>query len=220
VATIRSGTIYPIETDHLMAPLRVLDASNAVVWSWEDREAFGATPPTQGTVGGVTFSLGLRFPGQWSDTESGLVSNGFRDYDPSLGKYVEVDPLGLAAGMNPYIYVSENPLIIIDSLGLCGADSSYEGRTEVCSLVHQPGEGIIMKKLRDLVCKNSIKATCGTGAGADQCCNADFRECTGKNGGVPMNFSDPEIGNGKDAFKYGKCIPAYTECMSKLGKGG
>lgn len=122
VATARAGTIYPIETDHLMAPLRVLDASNAVVWSWEDREPFGATAPWEGTVGGLAFSLGLRFPGQWMDPESGLVSNGFRDYDPSLGRYVEVDPLGLAAGMNMYGYVGGNPVTKIDIFGLSEAD--------------------------------------------------------------------------------------------------
>lgn len=114
VATVRSGQVYPVETDHLMAPLRVLDASNNVVWSWEDREPFGASAPT--SPSGFVFDL--RFPGQWADDATGLVSNGHRDYDPTLGRYLETDPLGLMADMNVYAYVSADPLRFWDILGL------------------------------------------------------------------------------------------------------
>jgi hypothetical protein len=40
-----------------------------VVWSWEDREPFGASDPTQGTVNGQPFVFNLRFPGQYLDAE-------------------------------------------------------------------------------------------------------------------------------------------------------
>jgi RHS repeat-associated protein len=42
-----------------------------------------------------------------------------RNYDPATGRYVESDPIGLAAGVNTYIYVGGNPLLYIDALGLC-----------------------------------------------------------------------------------------------------
>jgi RHS repeat-associated protein len=114
---IASGT-YVIETDHLAAPVRVLDSANSVVWSWEDREPFGGNAPTQGTVNGQPFVFNLRFPGQFYDAESGLAQNGYRDYDGTLGRYVEVDPMGLAAGMNTYGYVGGSPLTKTDSTGL------------------------------------------------------------------------------------------------------
>lgn len=58
-------------------------------------------------------------PGQYFDAETGLHYNYFRDYDPSTGRYVESDPIGLDGGLNTYTYVSSNPLIKGDIFGLC-----------------------------------------------------------------------------------------------------
>ncbi|MBE7421796.1 MAG: RHS repeat-associated core domain-containing protein [Zoogloeaceae bacterium] len=44
--------------------------------------------------------------------------NYFRDYDPGTGRYVQSDPIGLAGGMNPYLYALANPLSLIDPDGL------------------------------------------------------------------------------------------------------
>ena len=54
------------------------------------------------------------------------VYNYFRDYDPSTGRYVQSDPIGLAGGLNTYGYVNGNPLNWVDSFGL-----SPRGWTEV-----------------------------------------------------------------------------------------
>ena len=51
--------------------------------------------------GGVHVAAGgidLRFPGQWFQAESGLHQNRMRDYDPTTGRYLEADPLGLVDG--------------------------------------------------------------------------------------------------------------------------
>jgi hypothetical protein len=48
--------------------------------------------------------------------------NDFRDFDPAVGRYVESDPIGLAAGVNTYSYVGSNPLLYVDPLGL---DETY-----------------------------------------------------------------------------------------------
>ncbi len=47
-----------------------------------------------------------------------LVYNYFRTYDPSTGRYLESDPIGLGGGLNTYGYVGGSPVAHSDSRGL------------------------------------------------------------------------------------------------------
>jgi RHS repeat-associated protein len=65
-----------------------------------------------------TVENNLRLPGQYFDRETNLHYNYARDYDPTAGRYIEADPIGLEGGLNVYSYVNGNPLNRIDPKGL------------------------------------------------------------------------------------------------------
>lgn len=98
--------------DHLGTPIAATDEAARVVWR-SDFDAYGALADEQGV-----FLQPLRFPGQYFDAETGLHDNLLRTYDPASGRYLEPDPLGLAAGFDPFAYADGNPLVAADPLGL------------------------------------------------------------------------------------------------------
>jgi RHS repeat-associated protein len=56
------------------------------------------------------------FPGQ-TRTLVDLYYNRYRDYDPTTGRYIQADPIGLMGGRNPYLYANGNPLRFSDPSG-------------------------------------------------------------------------------------------------------
>jgi len=109
----RNGKVFYVASDNLGAPHIITDERNRKVWQW-NHAPFGDTDPASSG----NFTYDLRFPGQIADAESGLSNNGFRSYASSLGRYVQSDPIGLAAGVNTYGYVGQSPMTKIDPTGL------------------------------------------------------------------------------------------------------
>ncbi len=54
---------------------------------------------------------------EW-DTETQLYYNRARYYDAAVGRFVSEDPIGLAGGINPYVYADNDPLDERDPSGL------------------------------------------------------------------------------------------------------
>ncbi|TQV79449.1 RHS repeat protein [Exilibacterium tricleocarpae] len=144
-----AGAIYTVHTDHLATPKYLTDASGQVVWSARAKPFGEAVVDEDPDGDGVTVVMPLRFPGQYFDQETGLHYNYYRDYDPTIGRYIQSDPIGisedysdpqlqvallqgipLAAGgtstalNHVYGYVKQNPLSYIDPFGLSPGGSS------------------------------------------------------------------------------------------------
>jgi RHS repeat-associated protein len=106
------GTVDYVTTDQLNTPRAITDQNQTVLWAWNS-DPFGNGQPTGSLAGNVPYNL--RFPGQYYDSETGHNHNAFRDYDSSIGRYVESDPTGLDGGLNTYSYVVNDPLDKIDT---------------------------------------------------------------------------------------------------------
>ncbi|MBU2709336.1 hypothetical protein KCM76_25295, partial [Zooshikella marina] len=153
-----------IHSDHLNTPRRATNTEGNIVWAWYS-DAYGVGQVADNPDGdGQTVTLNLRFPGQYYDAESGLFYNYFRDYDPSTGRYIESDPIGLNGGLNTFAYVEGNPVGYIDPLGLerfgpryrvtdyrsnwteedwCRHRESMDNVLEIMFVVATAGEGLV-----------------------------------------------------------------------------
>lgn len=176
VAVVKADGIFRIHTDHLGTPRSIADAHGREVWRWEPVEAFGDHSPLD-RLSGSEFEFNLRFPGQYFDKETGLFYNGFRYYDPSLGRYIQPDPIGmtlfrgyagsrLAGQMGPmahgaaefythrpevnhvYVYVKNTPLRYTDPLGLGPWDKLYGYGKEFWRWFHKEDPGLF-RELKD-----------------------------------------------------------------------
>jgi RHS repeat-associated protein len=94
-------------------PIRVEDAKGNVVWRAEHIDAYGVVEVAPGS----SVVLRLRFAGHFLDEHTGLFYNRFRDYEPSLGRYLQPDPIDLRGGINLYAYPA-NPVVDVDLRGL------------------------------------------------------------------------------------------------------
>ena len=100
-----------ILTDHLGTPISMYNENGEKVWERE-LDSFGRV------VKGNSNQCPFLYQGQYYDKEIELAYNRFRYYDPQDGRYVSVDPIGLASGeYNLYSYVHDSN-IFTDVFGL------------------------------------------------------------------------------------------------------
>lgn len=105
------GTYYWYRNDHLGTPQMLIKTNGEVVWS--------AVYDTFGNCSTIVENVtnNLRFAGQYYDAETGLHYNLNRYYNPSIGRYLRHDPIGLEGGINLFLYVQNNPVNFIDPEG-------------------------------------------------------------------------------------------------------
>ncbi|MBU1260277.1 MAG: RHS repeat-associated core domain-containing protein, partial [Planctomycetes bacterium] len=88
----------------------------------------------------ITSSVGNRFmfTGREYDAETGNYYYRARFYKPSIGRFLQTDPIGYAAGLNLYAYCGGNPINFFDPYGLC-----KEGGYDYGSAFQGFGKGLL-----------------------------------------------------------------------------
>ena len=120
VRMYRSSTYYYYLSDGLGNVTEVLDASGNIVEKYT-YDIYGA--PTIRSSAGTVLSataIGNRwlFTGRDWDAEQQAYNYRYRWYSPSLGRFLQTDPIGVAGGLNLYAYVENKPVNGGDPLGL------------------------------------------------------------------------------------------------------
>lgn len=122
---VRTATgVFRTYADQLGAARLITASTGTALWQWES-DPFGNGAPNQNPSGSGTFTYNPRFPGQYYDSETGLHHNGARNYDPTSGRYVQSDPIGLVGGVNTYAYAGANPIGAVDPSGLSPDQACY-----------------------------------------------------------------------------------------------
>ncbi len=139
-AAPESGRRYTVFSDQVGLPKHIEDQRGKIVW-WADY----TTPYGEVFVRpGNEIEYEPRFVGQIADPEARLHYNRFRDYDPRLGRYLQLDPLGIRGSVNLYAYPS-NPVVGVDILGLAhkprDGDAPHDSDGESRPRGDDPNEG-------------------------------------------------------------------------------
>lgn len=122
VMTKGSATYY-LTYDQVGSLRGVYEATGAIV-KRIDYDSFGNIL----TDTAPAFSVPFGFAGGLHDRDTGLVRFGYRDYDPTTGRWTAKDPIGFAGGdVDLYGYVENDPINFIDPPGLYKYETSDVG---------------------------------------------------------------------------------------------
>ncbi len=112
IAVTKGSNTFFYHQDGLGSVTDLTDSAGATAKSYS-YDAYGNILESPGTVEQPYMYTGREF-----DSESGLYYYRARYYDPSTGRFLQKDPVGLTGGINSYGYVINNPVNLIDPFGL------------------------------------------------------------------------------------------------------
>lgn len=105
------GSIEYLSTDLLGTPRLVTDEAGQVL-ATSTFDAFGQLTAHTGLT-----DTRIGFSGNWTDPDTGLLYLRARDYDPTTGQFLTVDP-AVDTTRQPYAYTGNNPVQRTDPTGL------------------------------------------------------------------------------------------------------
>ncbi|MCC6348308.1 MAG: hypothetical protein IT347_01785 [Candidatus Eisenbacteria bacterium] len=119
---MRGDTAYRVVSDHLGSVRALVRASDGAVRAWWNYDAWGNVLTSSGPGPCLGFAGGL------TDSLTGLVRFGARDYDPVAGRWTAKDPIGFAGNDdNMYAYSANDPLDWADPSGTDAIIVNYVG---------------------------------------------------------------------------------------------
>ena len=110
-----SGVSFFYHTDGLGSITDLTDTTGASVQSYA-YSSFGKIELEQDPA----FVQPYAFAAREFDPETSLYFYRARTYDSSVGRFLQVDPIGFSGGINLYAYVANNPINVSDPFGLIG----------------------------------------------------------------------------------------------------
>jgi len=106
--------------DHLGSTVYLADPAGAL------KTRYTYSPFGETTQSGEASTNPFQYTGRENDN-TGLYYYRARYYDPAIKRFISSDPIGLGGGLNTYAYVENNPLQLVDPLGLAGSSSGTPG---------------------------------------------------------------------------------------------
>jgi RHS repeat-associated protein len=106
--TTATGT-QAFHPDGLGSIIGLTDTTGTLT-AWTKYDPWGTVLSSSGTIPQYGYT------GREPDG-TGLIYYRARAYDPTLGRFTQRDPIGLAGGLNPYVYVGNNPVNFTDPTG-------------------------------------------------------------------------------------------------------
>lgn len=105
----RNGEDFRVVTDHLGSVRLVVHATTGQVMQRIDYDEWGRVV-ADSNPGFQPFG----FAGGLYDADTGLVRFGARDYDAETGRWIRLDPIRFAGGLNAFAYAGSDPASLVD----------------------------------------------------------------------------------------------------------